>query len=1036
VGKTLADGYLEIRPDTSKLGPKFQSDIEKITAEAAKRSSERFSRDFDTKVNAKLRGLDMAPIDITANPADALAAIDSTERELRDLARSAPTLDVRVRTQDAINELGRMRRRIGDVGDELGAQLGEGVAEGFVREAPSIGAKINASLKALNLDEIDVQADPRDALAAIDTTRRNLNELSREAATVEIRVNAEEALSELGKLRKRIGDTGANDGVWSRIGARIGVSTANGMFASLSAGLKAPPPQVYAGAALLAAAVAPTLGAGIAGAVVGGIGVGGVVGGMVIAARDPRVKAAGGELGRFMLADLEQRADGFVAPMVHGIRDVRAAWVAMGPDLDRIFESSRFVDPLVDGVLHGIRRVVAGAADAVGAAGPVIASFGSSVSRIGDAVGDSFSLLARDAEAGASAIDDLTTAAVSFIETTTAIVHGLATVKGWFDSLDKGIDRARYQLEAWGWQIDLTADGFKAGSAEAEAYERVTLGTATAADIALLKQAELKKGLDGTAATAAHGATNLNGLANAEGLVKTNSERLKTAQTALKDILGAVSAETSVAKQRGDALRQVYEGLYSATMRNADANQTYQESWDQLSGSVKANKRTLDIHTAAGRSNRSALIGLLKSNNDLYFANIEAGESTASATKKHQARTEAIRKESVRLTGNTGATNTLIKTYGRIPPKKTTDLVLRSVDNVADALLDLAAVQLHLAKGTPLSASLKRRLARAQYGMPDTKRGFGGPLPGHAPHDRADNMVYSGTPGEWVIQRPTVRKVERQHGSGAMNYFNKYGELPLEGHAFGGLLRASRASWGGPGMNYRVTAGMTKVPTMERVIAAVPVMMGGNWPSSPSAQRGDSGVWRSIVRMIRATGPMSGHFGNAYRPGDPKWHGSGRAVDWMGFNQDRLASFLAARNPLELIHRTRNRDYAYTRGRNKGSFNNALMQAHRNHIHIAMKEGGDIDEPVYGVGRSGRTYEFGEQGREHVVPGTDMDAAVTTLQAILNRLGNTGPTRMHLDDIRALARAIGEAVGARIPSAGRVDAAVGAMAGLYARSPY
>lgn len=36
-------------------------------------------------------------------------------------------------------------------------------------------------------------------------------------------------------------------------------------------------------------------------------------------------------------------------------------------------------------------------------------------------------------------------------------------------------------------------------------------------------------------------------------------------------------------------------------------------------------------------------------------------------------------------------------------------------------------------------------------------RAYGGPLPGRAPHDRADNMLYWGTPGEWVIQRPAVR---------------------------------------------------------------------------------------------------------------------------------------------------------------------------------------------------------------------------------------------------------------------------------------
>lgn len=114
------------------------------------------------------------------------------------------------------------------------------------------------------------------------------------------------------------------------------------------------------------------------------------------------------------------------------------------------------------------------------------------------------------------------------------------------------------------------------------------------------------------------------------------------------------------------------------------------------------------------------------------------------------------------------------------------------------------------------------------------------------------------------------------------------------------------------------------------------------WPRSPAAQRGDSGVWRAIVALIRSTGPISGTFGNAYRPGDPLWHGSGRAVDWMGYNQDILATFLASRRPLELIHRTNRRDYAYTRGVNKGSFNNTLMEQHRNHVHAAFARGGIV----------------------------------------------------------------------------------------------
>lgn len=159
------------------------------------------------------------------------------------------------------------------------------------------------------------------------------------------------------------------------------------------------------------------------------------------------------------------------------------------------------------------------------------------------------------------------------------------------------------------------------------------------------------------------------------------------------------------------------------------------------------------------------------------------------------------------------------------------------------------------------------------------------------------------------------------------------------------------------------------------------------WPTSPGAQRGDTGVWRSIVALIRATGPLSGSFGNAYRAGDPLWHGSGRAVDWMGFNQDALASFFMARkqNVLELIHRSNSRDYAVTRGQNKGSFSNGLMEEHRNHIHIAMNEGGLLarvfdrggawPSGTLGLNTSGRT----EQVVNEAVPISLSDATIAAL---------------------------------------------------------
>ncbi len=61
---------------------------------------------------------------------------------------------------------------------------------------------------------------------------------------------------------------------------------------------------------------------------------------------------------------------------------------------------------------------------------------------------------------------------------------------------------------------------------------------------------------------------------------------------------------------------------------------------------------------------------------------------------------------------------------------------------------------------------------------------FGGQLPGSASHDRADNMLYWGTPGEWVIQRPAAR----YYGSAFMAALNA---MKLPKFATGGQLGAS-----------------------------------------------------------------------------------------------------------------------------------------------------------------------------------------------------------------------------------------------------
>lgn len=63
-------------------------------------------------------------------------------------------------------------------------------------------------------------------------------------------------------------------------------------------------------------------------------------------------------------------------------------------------------------------------------------------------------------------------------------------------------------------------------------------------------------------------------------------------------------------------------------------------------------------------------------------------------------------------------------------------------------------------------------------------RASGGELPGWAPHDTADNVIYRGTPGEWVIRRAAVR----YYGASTIAAINS---MSLPRYAAGGELGSS-----------------------------------------------------------------------------------------------------------------------------------------------------------------------------------------------------------------------------------------------------
>jgi len=215
------------------------------------------------------------------------------------------------------------------------------------------------------------------------------------------------------------------------------------------------------------AAAAPMLGAAVSAAIVGGAAGTGVIGGLALAARDPRVKAMGISLGEEVMGGLEQRAEVFVGPALRGISKLRAGFREIGPDLDKIFEnSSKYVDPLVDGLVSGSKKIISGVATAIGRAGPIIDQFSESFDRIGGAVGDAFETLSEDTEASAAGFDALTDAIVGTIGGAADLINALTKTFGALEQTDDAIDSWRHSLEdalsfgdRAGTQFDITADG-------------------------------------------------------------------------------------------------------------------------------------------------------------------------------------------------------------------------------------------------------------------------------------------------------------------------------------------------------------------------------------------------------------------------------------------------------------------------------------------------------------------------------------------------------------------------------------------------
>lgn len=698
-----------------------------------------------------------------------------------------------------------------------------------------VGGQLNRALKKFDLDPIDIKADPRSALAQIAVAETKLRQLADESATVEVKIQTERALGQLGQFRRQLGKVGDDAGPDAAAGFAAKFS---GRLGPLLTSLPISGPM---GAALAAAgaAGAPVFISAFASGLSAGAGLGVLGVGLGALAKDPAIKLRGAEVGKNFMEGLQKEAkQALGGPVLRAFDQLDAAGKRVTARLGEAFDAlAPHVEPFTAKVIGAGEAVAGSLAGAAEKSGPALDGLGDSVTLLGDAA--SF-FITKVSDGGPEAADNLRLLA--------GVTGDLVKQTGFMLNLAN-----KLASNAWltGPLLPALKKHYKDAAAEANVFK----------DIQSLIPPELT-----LTAQAADGQ-----------------------REALTELSKELKAQTDPAF----ALLDAQEKLKKAQDDAAAATKKYGKDSDQ------AKKATRDLALAAiDLQGKAGALG------DKFDGKLTpAMEATYRAAGLTEKQIDDIEKEFVAAK----------KAGDKFDGAFKAEVSSKGVPGVMTELDKLLIRQQALNKGISVSAAASAYRKNAYAGG-----GWTGPGSKYQPA----GIVHA---DEYVIQKSSRQRIESAH-PGLLDEMNATGQLP--GHAAGGRV------W-----PYPVTASGAHVMSLAEALSKVTPSF-GSWPSSPGAQRGDSGVWRQIVQLIKSTGPMSGSFGNGYRPGDPKWHGSGRAVDWMGYNQDALASFLASKKPLELIHRTRGRDYAYTRGKNKGSFNSSLMEAHRNHIHIAMDDGG------------------------------------------------------------------------------------------------
>lgn len=171
------------------------------------------------------------------------------------------------------------------------------------------------------------------------------------------------------------------------------------------------------GTALMA--LGPAISASIGGAIAAGLGGGAIAAAIALQAKDPRIAAAGKDLGQTLLSGLRDSSNVMVQPILNAIQIIRNSFATILPDIRSIFgDAAKYVEPLTKGLVGIVEKMLPGISAAMKNLAPTFSIIATEAPRIGKAIGEFFEKVTSNSHtvaAGMKLIIDVIVHIINFV---------------------------------------------------------------------------------------------------------------------------------------------------------------------------------------------------------------------------------------------------------------------------------------------------------------------------------------------------------------------------------------------------------------------------------------------------------------------------------------------------------------------------------------------------------------------------------------------------------------------------------------------